>query len=168
MKKRVWIAVAVVLLAIGLAGCGKYVSSYRALALVRSTRPGSASVSFSELEGTMAFRLKCRKGPGGLEIFSSAKLESGSATVYCDSDGTKREWFTIEAGSGDTMVYFYSYPDGTKLEGLPLEAGEELRTPWEYVSPGTVYVVIETDGKCEEGSFRFEVEHMVEDAASDG
>ncbi len=161
MKKRVWIAVAVVLLAIGLAGCGKYVSSYRAMALVRSTRPESASVSFSELEGTMAFRLKCRKGSGALQIFCSAKMESGSATVYCDSDGTKREWFTIEAGSDAATVYFYSYPDGARSEGLPLEAGEELKTPWHPVSPGTAYVVIETDGKCEEGSFRFDVEHVV-------
>ncbi|MCR5173007.1 MAG: hypothetical protein K6C09_00050 [Oscillospiraceae bacterium] len=162
MKKGVWItAAAVLLLAIGLTGCGKYVSSYRALALMRSTRAGSASVRFSELEGTMAFRLKCRKGSGALSIFCSAKLESGSATVYCDSDGTKREWFTIEAGSDAATVYFYSYPDGVRLEGVPLEAGEELRTPWDYVSPGTAYVVIETDGKCEEGSFRFEVEHVV-------
>ena len=61
----------------------------------------------------------------------SAKLEEGKATVYYD-DGAKKELFTIAAG-------------------------QEIGPSSIPVDSGTVHVIIQTDGKCRQGEFRFDV-----------
>ena len=38
-----------------------------------------------------------------------------------------------------------------------LEGGEEAASHGGYVEAGTVYVIVETDGKCMNGEFRFSV-----------
>ena len=141
MKKRAWIAVTALLLALCLTACGitftssDHVSSYRATMLVRTETSGSARMSFMTLNGRIVFKLRS----GGADaVGASAKLETGSATVYYDAGGTKTEWFTVTAG------------EEVECSAGPLEKG-------------TVYVIIETEGKCEEGNFRFEVsDHVAE------
>ncbi len=135
MKKRAWIVVTAWLLALCLTGCGisftrsDHVSSYRATMLVRTETSRSAHMSFLTLEGRIVFELHS----GGADaIDASAELETGSATVYYDVGGTKTEWFTVTAGEQ------VEYSVG------PLEKG-------------TVYVIVETDGRCKDGSFRFAV-----------
>ena len=124
------IAVTVIMIAacLGLTGCGQYTSSYVASICVTT----SDSVSFSSLKGTMVFTAKC-DGEEGRKIKYSAKLGTGSFTVYYDSDGTKNELFTINAG-----------------ESVEASGGELVK--------GTVYIILETDGKCEDGKFSFEIE----------
>ena len=142
MKKRFWIAVAALLLALCLTGCGirfldgvsKYVSSYSATMLVRSETSRSASLNFSTLKGRIVYEL--RSG-GSDAIAASAKLGEGIATVWYDADGTKTEWFTVTAG------------EDVEVSTAPLEKG-------------TVYVIIETDGKCRDSSFRFDVRDAAE------
>ena len=135
MKKRAWIAVTALLLTLCLTACGitftssDHVSSYRATMLVRSETSRAARMSFMTLSGRIVFTL--RSG-GSDAIGASASLETGSATVYYDAGGTKTEWFSVTAG-------------------------EEVKYSIGPLEKGTVYVIIETDGKCEEGSFRFEV-----------
>ena len=86
-----------------------------------------ASVDFSSLKGSKVFKLK---SDGVLNY--SAKLGSGNATVYYDYNGTKTELFSIKAGQevGPASV-----------KGIP----------------GTVYVIVQTDGKCKDGRFSFDV-----------
>ncbi|MBP5162422.1 MAG: hypothetical protein ILP16_05535, partial [Spirochaetales bacterium] len=61
----------------------------------------------------------------------SAKLDEGSATVY--------------------------YDDGTKSELFSIGAGQEIKPSSATVGSGTVYVIVQTDGKCKGGSFSFDV-----------
>lgn len=110
-----------------LAACSKYNSHYSALMLITTNTSKSASIRFTSLNGTKVFKLK---SDGVLNY--SAKLTGGSATVFYDYNGTKMELFSIGAGQevGPTSV---------------------------NVTPGTVYVIVQTNGKCEEGQFRFDV-----------
>jgi hypothetical protein len=133
MRKRFMRVAGLLILAalLALAAAGcRYSSSYRATMLVRTNGPDTASMSFSTFDGRMVFKLN---GPG--QIRYAAQLEKGRATVYADDGGGKTECFSI--GAGET-------------------AGSAAGT-WDG---GTVYVVVETDGVCEEGSFTFEMEPL--------
>ena len=109
------------------AACSKYNSHYSALLLITTNTSKSASIRFTSLNGTKVFKLK---SDGVLNY--SAKLTGGSATVY------------------------YDY-NGTKMELLSIGAGQEVGPASVNVTPGTVYVIVQTNGKCEEGQFSFDV-----------
>lgn len=108
-------------------GCGRYVSSYQAVGFVHSNGSDSAFMNFYSFEGRMVFKLKS-SGEGELKY--TAKLESGNAAVYYDFYGTKQELFSISAG-------------------------EEVDSHGGYVESGTVYIIVETDGACQNGDFQF-------------
>ncbi len=126
MKKRVILLVSALLL-MSFGGCGKYSSSYKAVAFVHSNESDSAFMSFYSFEGRMVFKLKT-SAEGDLKY--TARLESGSAAVYYDFYGTKEILFSISGG-------------------------EEIDSHGGYVEPGTVYIIVETDGACNNGDFRF-------------
>ena len=128
--KKIVIFLVSALLMLSLAGCGKYVSSYKALGFVHSNKSDSAYMSFASFEGRMVFRLKS-SGEGDLKY--SARLESGSATVYYDFYGDRQELFSISGG-------------------------EEADSRGGYVEAGTVYIIVETDGGCQNGEFRFSLD----------
>ena len=128
--KKIVIPLVSAMLALSLAGCGKYVSSYKALGFVHSNRSDSAFMSFASFEGRMVFRLKS-SGEGDLKY--SARLESGSAVVYYDFYGDRQELFSISGG-------------------------EEADSRGGYVEAGTVTVIVETDGSCQNGEFRFSLD----------
>ena len=129
MKKTVILLVSAMLV-LSLAGCGRYVSSYKALGFVHSNKSDSAYMSFASFEGRMVFRLKS-SGEGDLKY--SARLESGSAVVYYDFYGNRQELFSISGG-------------------------EEADSRGGYVEAGTVYIIVETDGSCQNGEFRFSLD----------
>lgn len=111
-------------------GCAKYTSSWSASLYVHSNTSDSASMSFWTFTGTEVQTLKCKDETGTLKY--SAKLEIGSATVYIDYDGEKKELFKIGAG-------------------------EEIEDSFDGLKKGKIYVIVETDGKCEEGKFEFAI-----------
>ena len=113
-----------------LSGCGKYASHYNATAFVHSNESDSAFMSFWKFEGTMVFKLKCESADEALAW--SAKLETGSATI------------------------FYDCGDG-KTELCAVSAGDDLQDVLDELTPGTVYIIVETDGKCETGNFDFKI-----------
>ncbi len=115
-----------------LTGCSRYFSRYKAVGFVHSNSSRSAFMNFFEFEGTMAFRLKNKNSNGG-QISYSASLETGDATVYFDCSGTKTELFSIHSGE---------------------DVDSSLMLP----EAGTVYILVQSDGKCQNGSFRFEIE----------
>jgi len=129
MKKTVIILAAAVLV-LSLTGCSKYVSSYKAVGFVHSNEQKSSYMSFYSFEGRMVFRLKSTKEG---DVKFTARLESGNATVWYDYNGTKSELFKIGAG-----------------ESYDSHGG--------YVETGTVYIIVETDGNCKNGEFRFGTE----------
>ena len=124
----VWIIAALMLFS--LTGCEKYSSKYHAVGFVHSNDTTSAFMNFYSFNGRMVFKLKS-SGEGDLKY--TAKLESGHATVYYDFRGTKSELFSVVGG-------------------------DEITSHGGYVEAGKVYVIVETDGKCLNGEFRFSLE----------
>ncbi|MBR6934331.1 MAG: hypothetical protein IKH41_02450 [Clostridia bacterium] len=112
-----------------MAGCSPYSSHYSAIGFVHSNDSHSARMSFYRFKGSISFQMKCTTDS---KLIYSASLESGDITVYYDEGNGKEELLTV--GSGDAM-------DGV----VPLK------------SSGKVYVIVESEGNCENGSFRFEI-----------
>ena len=133
MKKRMklMLMTAVVLGAFILGGCAKYPSSHNASGFVHTNRSKTADMTFSSFSGSQTFTMQADGGEGG-QISYSARLESGEATVYYDSDGTKKELFSVRAGENVDA------------------AGGELKK-------GTLYVIVETSGNCTNGEFHFSI-----------
>ena len=132
MKKRISILIALLaILSLCLSGCAKYTSPYSATAFVHSNESDAAFMNFWKFEGRMVFKLKCKDADETLAW--SAKLATGSAAVYYDCGDGKTELCAVSAGDETQSV----------LEGL---------------KPGTVYVIVEADGHCENGDFHFDIQ----------
>lgn len=134
MKRKlsaILLAAFMVLCLFGLAGCGKYTTSYSAVGFVHSNLPGSAFMNFSSFSGRIVFKLDSKSGTTGM-MKATAKLTSGSATVYYD-DGEKKELFAVHAG-------------------------DTLETTVGPFDSKTVYVIVETGEKCQDGAFTFDME----------
>ena len=129
MKKILVMLFAVAMLAA--AGCGKYTSSWNATMMIQSAQKTKSSMKFSTFEGKMVYKLKC--DDPSKKIVATATLGSGKATVYYDYDDNKEEFFKVS--DGDVVEYTH--------EGL---------------KEGTVYIIIESDGKCINGNFSFSIE----------
>ena len=128
MKKAISILF-IILFAVGLVGCSKYASHYNAIAFVHSNEKDSAFMEFYRFDGTMTFTLR---GGSPCTLQYSAKLETGSATVYYD------------CGQGKTAL-------------LSIGAGDAPENTVALSSGGTVYVIVETNGQCENGAFYFDL-----------
>ena len=128
MKKIIALLISVLLL-FTLTGCSNYVSSYKAVGFVHSNKASSAFMSFYSFDGRMVFKLKSA-GEGDLKY--SAETESGSAKVYYDYNGEKTELFSVNGG-------------------------DEIESHGGYIEKGTVYIIVETDGECQNGAFDFEI-----------
>ena len=129
MKRKIGLAV-ILLLLVGLCGCSKYVSSYKAIGFVHSNESTKAFMSFYEFEGRMVFILKC---DDETSIDYNAELKTGNCTVYYDSNGEK------------TMLF-------------ALGAGDHINSSGGELTPGTVYIIVETDEKCMNGDLSFSLE----------
>lgn len=129
MRKCAFLLLAVLFVTASLAGCSPYVPHYYAIMRVCTNDSDSASLIFGELDGTDVFKLKCRAGE---ELRYSGKLEEGSLTVYYDCGGDKKELFS-------------------------LRDGDEVSASADALPAGTVYIIVETSGKCRGGDLAFEL-----------
>ena len=127
--KRITALMLAMVLIFTAAGCSSYISSYTAVGFVHSNSSKSAFMNFFSFKGRMVFRLKSTSEG---DIKYTAKLESGKAAVYYDYNGTKLELFSASGG-------------------------DEIDSRGGYIEKGTVYIIVETDGKCKNGEFRFSV-----------
>ena len=127
----VTIGVAVFLI-VKLAGGIRYKSSFAATMCVESSRSKSAKLDFGSMKGTKVLKMK-HDGSDNAYIEYSGKIGSGKLTVYYDDDGTKKELFSLSAG----------------------ERADSVSEPLK--KKGTVYIIIETDGKCTDGNFEFKI-----------
>ena len=132
MKKmtKIILILTMVLTSIGLTGCGKYISSWSATAYVHTNTSTYGYMNFWTFSGTEVHTMKCKNESGTL--YYSATLEKGNAVIYVDYDGDKKELFKISDGG-------------------------EVNSSLDITGKGTVYVIVETDGKCENGEFEFEI-----------
>ena len=136
MKKFVSVIIATVtmILCFTLSACGnKYVSHYNAMLMVRENTSNKASVSFDSFSGTYVIILKSN---GADEVFITyeATLREGNIKVSYDYNDEKLNLFEIKTnGSVDSKTETFT---GDK----------------------TIYIIIESDGKCNDGSFSFVLE----------
>ncbi len=132
MKRTVSYFFAAVLLAsmlICLDGCGKYSSKYRAVGFIHSNESDSAFMNFYEFTGRMVFRLNNKTG-GNLKCY--AKLEDGEAEIFYDSEGEKTSLCAVHSG-------------------------DEFKIDSPNLKKGIIYIIAETDAKCKNGEFKFEI-----------
>ncbi len=111
--------------------CAKYNSSYSTLMCVKSQGSKDGFIKFEEFKGRYVFNFKY-DGEGEGQIKYTASIGNGTVTVYYDSNDEKKELFKIENGQS------ISETAGTIVNGH-------------------VYIIIESDGKVESGSFEFEL-----------
>lgn len=119
MKKRFFAFVLLLSLLASLCACGKYVSSYSAIGLVRSNTSHSCKASFHKLDGELAFKIK-----------------------KTDTDGEGDISYTVSADKGEIRLYYDIY--GTKEKLAEVKAGESVTSRGGYIESGKeVYIIIE-------------------------
>ena len=121
-----------------LTACDKYVSSWSATGFVHSNTSKSAYMSFWKFKGTMVLKLNCKDSTKEVlkyigNLNNEDEEENGTIKVYYDIDGTKKELFSIKNG-------------------------ESVEASLDKLSEGTVYIIVETDGRCENGTLEFNIE----------
>jgi len=134
MKKIISIISVTVLLILcsALSGCSSepYTSSYNAVGLVQTYDDSSAIMSFSEFQGVKVYKLRFEDSFSKSLIYK-LRLETGSATIYYDTDGTKKELVSLRAGD---------------------RVDEKLSD----LTCSSMYIIVETSEKCMNGKFSFE------------
>lgn len=133
MKKIVSAIIPMMLfiLCLMLSACkSKYTSHYSAMLMVTTNTSTKASISFDTFDGTYVMKLK-NTGDGKVFITYHATLEEGNIKVYYDFDDEKRTLFEIESNGS-------------------IEKETEA-----FTSNKTIYIIIESEGKCNAGSFSF-------------
>ena len=133
MKKFASAIFATALLVLGftLSACGiKYASNYSSSQMTTTSTSDKASVIFGSFSGTYVIKLRT-SGDDKALITYSATLEEGNIKVYYDFNDEKLDLFEIgNKGSVEGKTEAFT---GNK----------------------TIYVIIESDGECSEGSFTF-------------
>ena len=128
--KRLGMILLALALVFALTGCSAYRSKYRAVGFVHSNTSGESFMDFFEFEGTMVFKMKC---DAGQSLAYTGKLETGSVTVSLAQGEEKTEIFS-------------------------LSGGDELDGSVELPDKGTVYVIVESPEKSENGAFEFRID----------
>ena len=133
MKKVCFVLVLMLTLAL-LCGCSGYVKSYSATILITSCQGGEASMEFDTFKGTYNFKLKA-KNDSDHTLDLEASLAEGEMNIYIGVDGEKDLLRTVKGGE--------SYDETIILDD-------------KYDNEKTIYVILESTGKCVDGDFEFE------------
>ena len=133
MKKFSFI-LAVILILCLLCGCGGYVKSYSATVLIASNFGDEGSIEFGTFSGTYNFKLK-RDGVAEHTLDYEVSLTEGEMNIYIGVNGEKDFLFTVYGGE--------SFDKTITLDE-------------KYDNEKTVYIILESVGKCVDGDFEFE------------
>ena len=133
MKKVCFVLVLMLTLAL-LCGCSGYVKSYSATILITSCQGDEASMEFDTFKGTYNFKLKA-KNDSDHTLDLEASLVEGEMNIYIGVDGEKVLLRTVKGGE--------SYDETITLDD-------------KYDNEKTIYVILESTGKCVDGDFEFE------------
>ena len=132
--KKIYIALVIILTFVILCSCGGYIKSYSATLLITSCKGDEASMEFNTFRGTYNFKLK-RDGAAEHTIDFESSLAEGEMNVYIGVDGEKELLRTVKGGEG--------YDETIALDE-------------KYDNEKTVYIILESVGKCVDGDFEFE------------
>ena len=132
--KKLCFALLLILILGMLLSCGGYVKSYSATILITSCHGDEASMRFDTFKGTYNFKLK-RDSDAEHTLDLKADLAEGEMNIYIGVDGEKELLCTVKGGESceETIVLDNKY-DNEK----------------------TIYIILESNGKCVDGDFEFE------------
>ena len=133
MRKICFSLVLILTLAM-LCSCGGYVKSYSATILITSCHGDEASMEFDTFKGTYNFKLK-GDGVDDRTLDLEASLAEGEMNIYIGVGGEKELLRTVKGGE--------SYDETITLDD-------------KYNNEKTIYVILESTGKCVDGDFEFE------------
>ena len=133
MKKLCFVLVLILTL-ITICSCGGYANSYSATFLITSSRGDEANMEFESFKGTYSFKLK-RDGAAQNTLDIDASLTEGEMKIYIGVGGEKELLFTVKGGE--------SFDKTVTLDA-------------KYNGEQTVYVILESVGKCKGGDFELE------------
>ena len=124
--KKVLSLILVAVLSLSLMSCGSgYISSYKAIGLVRSNTTHSCRLNFMSLEGSIVYKLRRTEGGSEGDIGYKASVEKGSVSVYYDYVGTKEKLFTL--GEGQNAEGRGGYIESGKSVYIIIEAEKGSR-----------------------------------------
>jgi hypothetical protein len=132
--KKISFALVLMLTLVMLCSCGKYTKSYAATILITSCHGDEASMKFATFKGSYNFKLK-RDGNPEHALDLDASLGEGEINVYIGVGGEKELLLTVKGGE--------TYDETIRLEE-------------KYDNEKTIYIILESTGKCVDGDFEFE------------
>jgi hypothetical protein len=132
--KKVYIALALILMLAMLCGCEGYIKNYSATILITSCQGDKASMEFDTFKGMYNFKLR-RDDTAEHTLDFEASLVEGEINVYIGVDGEKELLRTVKSGE--------SYDETITLDE-------------KYDNEKTIYIILESVGKCADGDFKFE------------
>ena len=132
--KKACFALALIFTLLMLCGCKGYVNSYAAIILITSDHGDEASMKFDSFKGSYNFKLK-RDGNPEHTLELEASLGEGEMNVYIGTGSEKELLLTVKGGE--------SYDEKITLDE-------------KYDNENTIYIILESAGKCADGDFEFE------------
>ena len=114
-------------------GCGGYVKSYSATILITSCQGNEGNMEFDTFKGTYNFKLR-RYGVAEHALDFEASLAEGEMNIYICVAGEKELLLTVKGGE------FYD---------------ETIALDDKYDNQKTIYIILESVGKCVDGDFEF-------------
>ncbi len=133
MKKGCFLS-ALLLTLVMLCSCGGYVKNYSATIMITSCHGNEASMEFDTFKGTYNFKLR-RDGAAEHTLDFEASLAECVMNVYIGVDGDKELLRTVKGGE--------SYNETIALDD-------------KYDNEKSIYIILESIGKCVDGNFGFE------------
>ena len=116
-----------------LCSCSGYINGYAATILITSCTGNEASMAFYTFQGTYNFKLR-GDGIDDRTLDFEASLAEGEMRLYIGVDGEKELLRTVKGGE--------SYDETITLDD-------------KYDYEKTVYIIVESVGKCVDGDFEF-------------
>ena len=132
--RKVYIALVLTVMLAMRCSCSGYVKSYFATLLITSCQGDEASMEFTTFSGTYHFKLK-RDDVAEHMLDFEATLAEGEMNVYIGVGGEKELLRVVKGGEVDN---------------------ETITLDKKYDNEKTVYVILESAGKCKDGDFEFE------------
>ena len=116
-----------------LCSCERYVNSYSAFLLITSGHGDEASMEFDTFKGSYNFKLKRDDTPEHT-LDLDASLGEGAMNVHIGVGGKKELLLTVKGGE--------SY-------------NKTITLSEKYNNEKTIYIILESAGKCVNGNFQF-------------
>ena len=132
--KKISFALMLILVLAMFCGCGKYVNSYSATILITSCHGDEGNMEFKTFNGRYHLKLR-RDDVAERTLEFEASLAEGEMNVYIGIDDEKELLRTVRGGE--------SYDETIALDE-------------KYDDQKTVYLILESIGKCVDGDFEFE------------